>query len=261
MLAPPYPSNHNARNQLAIGRNKIILTGRFCQLLKLSPNKAYQLHSAVLDSRSSPPLDALHFNLVFTNIVKLTNAYENLFILSIPREKPVVAHPKKVQCQAFQQRKKMYSIHQTQNLSRTISSPVLTLLSTRVIKSFAVNLFPSNPFKAPPSYIPPYINPPLPSPPILSLPPHPLIHRSPTKTKHTHSLPTQPFKKNMFSNNTLTEQFQLSKMIYSTKQPIGAACVLQGKIYSTKQPIGAACVLQGKIYSTKQPIGAACEVM
>lgn len=28
MLAPPYPSDHNARNQLAIGRDKMILLGR-----------------------------------------------------------------------------------------------------------------------------------------------------------------------------------------------------------------------------------------
>lgn len=259
MPAPPYPSDHNAGHQLAIGRNKIILTGRFCQSLKLSPNKAYQLHSAVLDSHSSPPLDALHFNLVFTNIVKLTNAYENLFILSTPREKTVrCSSKKKVQCQAIQQRKKMYSIHPTQTLSRTISSPDLTSRD----QSFAVNLFPSNPFKAPPSHIPPYINP---SPP---LPSHPLPSSSsthsqiPNKNKNkTHTRYPTFQKKNMFSNNTPTEQFQLSKMIYSTKQPIGAACVLQGKIYSTKQPIGAACVLQGKVYSTKQPIGAACEVM
>lgn len=29
MLAPTYPSDHNARNQLTIGRDKMILLGRF----------------------------------------------------------------------------------------------------------------------------------------------------------------------------------------------------------------------------------------
>lgn len=130
MLAPPYPSDHNGGHQLAIGRNrKIILTGRFCQSRKLSPNKTYQQHSAVLDSRSSPPLDTLHFNLVFTNIVKLTNAYENLFILSTPRERSIVAHPKKSTMSSNSTKKNPT----VQNLSRTISSPDLTLLYTRVI--------------------------------------------------------------------------------------------------------------------------------
>lgn len=104
MLAPTYPSDHNARNQLSIGHNKMIPKGRFSQSLKLSPNKTYRLHSAVLDSRSSPPLYALHYHLVFTNIVKLTNAHEiSLFSPHLVKGRSLLIQ--KVQCQAIQQRK------------------------------------------------------------------------------------------------------------------------------------------------------------
>lgn len=189
MLAPTYPSDHNAGHQLAIGRNKMILTGRFCQSLKLSPNKAYQLHSAVLDSRSSPPLDASHFNLVFTTIVKLTNAYGNLFILSTSRKRSVVAHPKKKYNVKQFNKEKSHCTKPLKNNIKLRSNPPLYARD----QSFAVNLFPSN-LQSP---LPPYINP-LP-PTILSLPPHPLIHRSPTKTKHT--LATHPPKKHVLQQH------------------------------------------------------------
>lgn len=130
MLAPPCLSDHIAGHQLAVGRDEMILIRRFCQPLKLSPNKTYQLHSAVLDSRSSPPLYALHYHLVFTNIVKLTNAHEiSLFSPHLVKGRSLLIQ--KVQCQAFSTKKKCIASTRHKPLKNNIK-PALTS-PTRVI--------------------------------------------------------------------------------------------------------------------------------
>lgn len=145
MLAPPYPSDHKAGHQLAIGRNKMILLGRFLPITEAFPQQ--DLQTAL--GRSGLSLISTTIVLTFRSCLyqhrETDQRPRNLFILSTPRERPVVAYPKSTMSSNSTKKKCIASTRHKPLKNNIKPRPNLPYARDQ---SFAVNLF-SSTFKAP----------------------------------------------------------------------------------------------------------------